>query len=336
MRSTPVLGSAFALLLMACADEGAPTQPIEPGPAAAAAAAAASNTWTARTPRPGQPLFGVSAAVAPNAAGHSIVYVFGGTDGEGGTGFQTSAYDATTDSWSVVPGTGCSSHGFDLNGVAKLGNRMYLSGGYTYAETKTTLISTFACDYAHGGLVQKANLPIFSAQGVTGEIDKKLYVLPGFCSGEVWPHPGYCDHETSRRFYRYDPVTNAWQARAQAPHSHRNGAGAVIDGKLYVAGGFRGEGGFTPVSDLDVYDPTSNTWKTLAPIPTPGIARGAALQGKFFVLTDGHAYVYTPSTNKWTTRATPQQTHDALVLVTIDGRARLLALGPESTELYTP
>ena len=335
MRPAPVLGIGLALALAACTDDRIPTEPeaIAAPARDAAVVAAASNTWTARTPRPGQQLFGVSAAAAPNAAGHSIVYVFGGTDGEGGTGFVAS-YDATTDTWGFGPD--CRSSAFYAHGVAKIGNRLYFSGGYTYVETKTTLHSTWACDYTRGVLTQKADLPFFGAQGVTGAIDGKLYVLPGFCSGELWPRAGYCEQETNRRFYRYDPATNAWQPRAQAPHSHRGGAGAVLGGKLYVAGGFRGEGGFTPVSDLDVYDPQTNTWKTLAPIPTAGRAVGAALQGRFFVVTDGHAYVYTPSTNTWKPRAAPANTPDALVLVSIDGNPRLIAVGEQGTELYTP
>ena len=338
MRSIPSLCLGLAIAMGACADERLPTQPgagSDPF-AGAAAAAAASNTWSARTPRPGVSLFGVSAAVAPNAAGHSIVYVFGGTDGEGGTGFAASAYDATADTWSFLPNFGCRSSGFDLNGAAKIGSRIYLSGGYTYVETKTTLRSTYACDYAHGGLAKKADIPIFGAQGVSGAIDGKLYVLPGFCSGELWPNPAYCERETSRRFYRFDPATNAWKTRAQAPHSHRSGAAAVLNGKLYVAGGFRGEGGFTPVSNLDVYDPQTNTWRTLASLPKGGRAVGAVLQGRFFVVVEGQAYAYTPSTNTWATRAGPHHAPDALVLVSVDGRPRLVAVGQEGTELYTP
>jgi hypothetical protein len=55
--------------------------------------------------------------------------------------------------------------------------------------------------------------------------------------------------EPTRRFFRYDPATNAWVSRRQAPHVHRAAAAAVIGGKLYVAGGFNG---FDPVTALDV------------------------------------------------------------------------------------
>jgi hypothetical protein len=336
MRSTIVLPAGLALAIWACASEEFPTQPgSEARPADAVMASAASNTWTPRATRPGVPLFGTFAATATNAAGHSIVYVFGGTDGEGGTGFATSAYDVTTDTWSAGPA--CASEAFDANGVAKIGNRFYFSGGYTYVDTRATLGATWACDYRRGGLVRKADLPIVSAQGVTGAIGGALYVLPGFCDGDLWPiNPRYCEQETSRRFYRYDPAANTWTPLAAAPHSHRRGAAAVLNGKLYVAGGFKGDGGFTPVAWLDVYDPRTDAWATLASLPTAGRAVGAALQGRFFVITNGQAYAYNPSTNSWKTRARPAVDPDALVQVTLDGRPRLLAVGQENTELYTP
>ena len=340
MRSSAMLCIGATLTMWACTSEDGPTQPdlASDPPAVGSLLAAKSNSWTARTPRPGaEPLSGTFAAAAPNAAGNSVVYVFGGTDGEGGTGFPASAYDVASDTW--LPGPDCRASGFDANGIAKIGNRFYFTGGYTYVETETTLRATQVCDYRHGGLTQKADLPIFSAQGVSGAIDGKLYVLPGFCSGELWPlNPAFCEQETSRRFYRYDPGTNTWQSRAAAPHSHRLGAAAVLGGKFYVAGGFTGGGAdeLTPVSDLDVYDPKTNTWKTLAPVPTAGRAVGAPLQGKLFVVTDGHAYVYNPATNTWKSRAVPTSRPDALVLVTVGGRPRLVALGPGSAELYTP
>jgi len=91
MRATTVLSAGVTAALLACTSEDGPTQPEAGGnPApAASSAAAASNTWTAKAPRPPMgPVFETFAGVAPNSAGQSIVYVFGGTDGEG-TGLGT-------------------------------------------------------------------------------------------------------------------------------------------------------------------------------------------------------------------------------------------------------
>jgi N-acetylneuraminic acid mutarotase len=136
---------------------------------------------------------------------------------------------------------------------------------------------------------------------------------------------------------------------ARSPHFHRNGTGGVINGKFYVAGGFNN---FDRVAYLDVYDPATNSWRTLAPIPTTGRVIGAVLRGKLFVIagsgSERRAYAYDPGTNTWKTRAAPQWDHDALVRVTLDGRPYLLAVGgyhgpnsnlpyiPNDRELYTP
>jgi N-acetylneuraminic acid mutarotase len=335
------------LALAACGET--PTQPEtggEPAPPAPSFALA-SNTWTARAPRPGTPLSGVAAGVVTNSAGHSIVYVFGGADGEGGEAFVTSAYDVTTNTW-TAKGPDSRVSVFNSNGVGKIGSKLYFSGGYNYTGGERTIRwETWAYDPATDRLIRKAIMPKATADGVTGVLDGKLYVLPGTCSGDLWPNPGYCEQEPIRRLFRYDPATNAWVGRASSPHFHKQGAAGVINGKFYVAGGFTSFSGSGPVADLDVYDPATNTWRTLAPLPTAGRAIGAVLQGKLFVIAgSGHAYAYNPVTNTWKTKAAPTWGHDALVRVTLDGHPHLLAVGgnhgqnfpkiPNDSELYTP
>ncbi len=341
MRATTGLSVCVSAALLACTSENGPTQPEAGGnPAAASSAAAASNTWTAKAPRPPMgPVFETFAGVAPNSAGQSIVYVFGGTDGEG-TGLGTGAYNVATNSWTWRSSISI----FAANGVGTIGNKLYFSGGYNEVETPSSFSNRlWAYNYAQDRFILKASLPIFGAEGVTGVIDDELYVLPGACSGDRYPDlPGYCAVEPTRRFYRYDPATNTWVTLRRAPHYHRQGAAAVIGGKFYVAGGFND---FQPVADLDVYDPATNTWRTLAPIPSAGRAIGTALKGKFHVLVGTNHYVYNPATNTWQTRAAAQWPHDAVVRVTLDGLPYLLAVGgthgpsldiPNDSELYTP
>jgi hypothetical protein len=105
-----------------------------------------------------------------------------------------------------------------------------------------------------------------------------------------------------RRFYRYDPLKNAWTTLPSPPHSHRNGAGVVVNGKFSVAGG-----GFSPFTAFDVYDPATNAWRTLTPLPTARqFAVGAPVASKIYVrvwnegsgaiLTLGAGHLFTDST----------------------------------------
>ncbi len=100
MRSTTVLSGGLALAMLACTSE--PTGPDTPGNPSPAAPSfvLASNTWTLKAPMPGIRA-GVSAGVAPDPAGRSVVYVFGGQDGEGGTEWHIQAYDVATNTWTV-------------------------------------------------------------------------------------------------------------------------------------------------------------------------------------------------------------------------------------------
>jgi hypothetical protein len=69
---------------------------------------------------------------------------------------------------------------FGSNGVGKIGNRLYFSGGYNDVETPASFSNRlWAYDYANDRLIERASLPIFSAEGVTGVISGTLYVLPG-------------------------------------------------------------------------------------------------------------------------------------------------------------
>jgi hypothetical protein len=340
----PVLLYSALVLVVACTSEDGPTQPgTEAEPSAAAATAIATNSWSTRAAYPGHGLDRGAAAMAPNAAGQSIVYLLGGTEGEFDVGKPVRAYNVATDAWTTKA---AKVEVWEPNGAAKLGSRIYFSGGITVVDPfELDLILTrslWAYDYTQDRMIQRAYLPIFSAQGVSGVIGNKLYVLPGICATERFPDPRYCSRRQTRRFFRYDPVTDRWAARPWAPNFHAKGAAGVINGKFYVVGGSS--------RALDVYDPATNRWTTLAWIPTRGPAIGAVIGGKFFVIvvsSDGNlrSYDYTPGTNVWRSRAAPARTHEGVVRVMLGGTEHLLAAGgghgfendtPNASELYTP
>ena len=338
----------IALAVLSCREATAPTQPDTSTPTIESLEGTAANSWTPRAATPfNEEFYGFDLGTAPNSAGQSIVYALGGTDGAGGTGFSVQSYDVSTNAWSRRVSR---VFVFHSNGVAKIGGRLYFSGGYDYSGGEPAASNRlWAYDYSQDRMIAKAGLPIFSAEGVSGVIDGKLYVLPGICSGDGYPNPGYCVEERTRRFYRYDPSANTWSSRRQAPHYHRQGAAGVIDGKLYVAGGFKD---FVPVADLDVYDPATNSWSTLAPIPTAGAAVGAVLGGQFYVVVQQFSgassyyltYAYNPATNQWKAKTAPtfDQTvggfrgKGALTKVTLNGSARLFMATADQSALYTP
>jgi len=100
---------------------------------------------------------------------------------------------------------------------------------------------------------------------------------------------------------------------------------AVVAGKLYVAGG--NSGGGTATGRVDVYNPTTNSWSTVASMPTPRVGGAAGLiSGKLYVVggRNGSTYynsveVYDPLTNSWNSAAGMPTTRGALGVGVISG-----------------
>jgi len=354
MRLLPVHLVLVLSSLTACADEESPTQPgaaTNVEPMAASVAAAASNTWTIKAAPPnGAFVQGSSAGVMPDANGDPVLYLLGGGDNDGGWSAPILAYRLSTNTWSFR-GFEPTVDVFNSNGVGRIGKLLYISGGENFSNGGFTIYGgLWAYDPATNVLTPKAEAPKITAAGVTGVIDGMLYVLPGLCSFDNFPHPYYCENEPFRRLFRYNPATDHWVTKKSAPRVHISGAGGAIGGKLYVAGGLR-------TNALDRYDPATDSWTTLAPIPVSGAnvgyVRGTVLQGKLFVvsahynqnlgryLTD--AFSYDPATNVWTRKARPTYLHSDMAALTWNGKPYLLAVGGEDehevsnpAELYTP
>ena len=339
----------LSVVLAACGED-TPTQPsTAPDPGhTAPSLAITSNSWSPIAPMPCCHGFGVSVGVVPNSAGQSIAYVFGGTDDMGRTGVSTRAYNVATNTWSTKSSL---VYTWNTNGVGNIGGKLYFTGGYTEYGSPYSIASTWEYDPATDVLTQKADLPLHTAEGVTGVIGDRLYVLPGYCYAIGLVSPGFCNQEEAiRKLFRYNPATNIWVTKASAPHYHRNGVGGVIDNKFYVVGGQDDRGNTT--RNLDVYDPATNTWQTLAPLPTAldGVV-GAVLQGQLFVIgtTSGGSirhYAYNPTSNRWNAKAPPPVwgfTSEA-AKVFLNGTSRMLVVAgpvgdgffPDASQLYTP
>ncbi len=106
-------------------------------------------------------------------------------------------------------------------------------------------------------------------------VNGKIYVIGGQTTESSEPaKAGFVN-----TVYEYDPASGKWTARAPMPTMRGGGVAAVVDGRIYVAGG-RPPGGH----DFAVYDLTADKWTTLANLPTQRnhLAAGAH-DGKVYV-----------------------------------------------------
>jgi N-acetylneuraminic acid mutarotase len=128
---------------------------------------------------------------------------------------------------------------------------------------------------------------------------------------------------------KYDPDGSlfVWSDRASlpSPRSFASGA-AVINGKIYVTGGF-GPGGKS--RSLYVYNAATNSWSAKTQIPV-ATAHGASvvIDGKLYVLTPPNPgdpqrtklHRYTPGTDAWAGRASAPVNLEGAVVGAIDGK----------------
>lgn len=73
---------------------------------------------------------------------------------------------------------------------------------------------------------------------------------------------------------------------------------AVLDGRLYVAGGFA-QGRGVQSAAFEAFDPTTGSWATLAPLPEARDHAGLTAIGDLLYLTGGNAEGFAPRANLW-------------------------------------
>lgn len=213
------------------------------------------------------------------------------------------------------------------HGAAELGGRIYLVGGLN--GIGMTLDSVVAYDPAQDRWQAVAPLPQPIHHPGVAAANGHLYVLGGF----NFLTPAFV---ALGDVYEYDPASDRWRARTPMPASSERGAAAVavIDDRIYVAGGQRGG---QAVGDFSVYDPVADQWTTLPDLPT---ARehlaGAAAGGQFYAIggrsggLHGETERYDPATQAWSTLAplpTPRGGGGAGV---VDGR--IIMVGGEGND----
>lgn len=113
----------------------------------------------------------------------------------------------------------------------------------------------------------------------------KIYIVCGSTGGH-----GSSSARTSL-FDEYDPDTNTWNTLPNAPRARDHVHVAVINNKLYVAGGRNGELA-DAVPEVDVYDFNTGQWSTLpssSNFPLPRSGASVVAVGKFLVVIGGES-----------------------------------------------
>ena len=116
-----------------------------------------------------------------------------------------------------------------------------------------------------------------------------------------------------------------WERRADMPTARMAPGVSVVDGKIYVIGGYIGN--IAGISTVEAYDPETNTWEAKAEMPTPRITLSAsAVNGKIYAIGGhGNGWLttveeYDPATDKWSEKASMPTARNWLATAVVNGK----------------
>lgn len=204
--------------------------------------------------------------------------------------------------------------------VAVLKGKIYVIAGFDIDHNSTNTVQVY--DPRDNSWSFAASLPIVNNHNAAAVADGTLYAFGG----------------RSSRVFAYNRRGDSWSEVASMRFQHGNTAAvSVIENRIYVAGG---TGSGMIGNELEVYNPSTNAWTSLASMSVPrNHCAGGAINGKFYVaggrgnaMAPSALEAYDPQTNTWTSLAplpTPRSGIAAGVL-----NQELYVLGGEQPRVF--
>jgi N-acetylneuraminic acid mutarotase len=139
--------------------------------------------------------------------------------------------------------------------VVALNGEVYVIGGFDEVATMVADVAVYTP--ATDSWRSVAPLPAPRHHANAAALDGRIYVVGSLTT----------DFAARGEVYVYDPGMDAWTEGTAMPAGTERGgsAVAVLDGTIYVAGGFRGGS----VADFSAYDIRGGVWSTLSSLPAP-------------------------------------------------------------------
>jgi N-acetylneuraminic acid mutarotase len=166
--------------------------------------------------------------------------------------------------------------------VGVWGNTVLLAGGVVKGQSANNLNTGVRMDS-------------FYAYDVSTDSWTTLDPMPwenGYAMGAVvgnlfWVFGGSTNFARTDEALVYDVPNKVWmKANMKVPVSLSSGAAAVLGGRIILTGGIA-TGSGTINQDTLVLDPVTTAWSTIATLPTPRFAMGAAVVGNRFYVPTG-------------------------------------------------
>ena len=229
------------------------------------------------------------------------IYAIGGR-GLAGVSSEVDAYNPTTNTWRTVAPLPTVHSGLAAETGAD--DTIYAIAGADWNNQPSS--NVYAYNPATNIWTQVASMPTAHAGPAAVGKDGTIYEISG--EGESTGPTSEVD--------AYNPTTNSWTQVASLPttiygitdFTGRNQLAAArgADGTIYAIGGQSSNG---VTSEVDAYNPTTNTWTQVASLPTDRreLAATTRIDGTIYAIggyndeggTMNEADAYNPSTNTW-------------------------------------
>jgi len=173
--------------------------------------------------------------------------------------------------------------------------------------------------------VARSSMPLPRRDFATVALEGKIYVLGGGDTTFLGtPSPPTATVQV------YDPATDSWTMANPMLQAATNHAAAVVDGRIYVAGG---RTDVSPgVRTLQVYDPATGMWTRKADMPSERVDGAATGAGGIFLFFGGRdpamasstVFAYDPALDQWSSRASMPDVRYDLSAIGVNGKSYIL------------
>lgn len=220
-----------------------------------------AGAWEQVTELPSLRIAGASAAIDGN------LYLIGGFNWNENLGggapplARVDVYDTRTNTWHTAADMPTPRIGAR---AAVFANKIYVFGGYNRTPVRgepwKTVVEVY--DTQTDAWTRVRDMPTLRRNFGTAVVDGKIYLIGGTVLDRQFDH-----QIVTNLVEAYDPLTGRWEKRANMPTECGHIQPVVVDGKIYVVGGYDafGAGGFADVAknfltQIEVYNPKTDSW----------------------------------------------------------------------------
>ena len=187
-----------------------------------------------------------------------------------------------------------------------------------------------------GSWTTASSAPTERTEVVAAAIGSKIYVVGGFNKPNL---QNALKFAISNDVEVYDTVADSWSTATPLPEGRHHAGIASLNGMVYVIGGFTKSllSVWEAVATVYRYNPTTQEWRELVPMPTARGALGVAVhQDRIYAIggydgkrNSGIVEVFDPQTNTWSSGAPMPTPRDHLAVVAAENRIYAIAGRPE-------